>query len=275
MRSGLQYATTEDGHRIAFLETGNGDDLLLIPAYGPLETIEMTTSFSSAQRWYGALAEDHRVVRIDLRGCGYSRHGDAEVDFSPRAWAEDVGAVVGALHAERLTLFSVAGLAAYAIAFAADHPELVARLVLTNPQDRLVGRNNTDFLVTSQRLAEADLDLGIASVVRRFLGPEPDREHFIGLAATELAGMRVHSVADAAMANEYDVTDRLSEVRAATLILRMSDFESVTPDAERRLAARIAGARLVTLHGEGVFPWTGDIEASLNVIRGFLASTAG
>lgn len=275
MRSSLQFATTEDGHRIAFLETGGGDDLLLIPGYGPLETIEMTTSFSSAQRWYSSLAEDHRVVRVDLRGCGYSRHGDAEVDFSPRAWAQDVGAVVGALTAERLTLFSVAGLAAYAIAFAADHPDLVARLVLTNPQDRLVGRNNTDFLVNNQRLAEADPDLGIASAVRRFLGPEPDREHFIGLAATELAGMRIHRVTDAAMANEYDVTDRLPEVRAATLILRMNDFDSVTPDSERRLAARIEGARLVTLPGEGIFPWTGDVEANLHVIRGFLASTPG
>jgi pimeloyl-ACP methyl ester carboxylesterase len=274
MQSALQYALTEDGHRIAFLEHGSGE-VLLIPGYGPLETIQQTTSFNSARHWYGSLAEDHRVVRIDLRGCGYSRHDDAEVDFSPQAWAQDIGAVVGALGVDRLSLFSVAGLAAYAIAFAADHPDLVARLVLTNPQDRLMGRNSTEFLVSTQQLAAADADLGIASAVRRFLGPEPDREHFIGLLATELAGMRIHSVADAAMANVYDVTNRLSEVRAATLILRMSDFDSITPDAERRLTAGIADARLVTLAGEGIFPWTGDIDANIAIIRSFLASTPG
>jgi pimeloyl-ACP methyl ester carboxylesterase len=210
---------------------------------------------------------------MDLRGCGYSRHNDAEIDFSPAAWAGDVGAVAGALGVERITLFSVAGLAAYAIAFAADHPDLVARLVLTNPQDRLMGREGTDFVVTSQQLVAADPDLGIASAVRRYLGPEPDREHFVGLLSTELAGARMHTVADAAMANVYNVSDRLGEVRAATLILRMSDFDSITPDAERRLAAGIADARLVTVPGEGIFPWTGDIDGNLEIIRNFLAHT--
>ncbi len=180
---------------------------------------------------------------------------------------------LGELGAERFTLFGVGGLGAYAIAFAADHPDLVARLVLTNPQDGLVGHNSADFLVSSQRLAEADPDLGIASAVRRFLGPEPEREHFIGLVGAELAGLRLSRAVDAAMANVYDISDRLSQVQAATLIIRRPDYENMTPDSERRIAAGIEGARLVSIPGAGIFPWTGDVDAVVEVVRGFIDAT--
>jgi pimeloyl-ACP methyl ester carboxylesterase len=272
MRSPLQYAVAEDETRVAFHDSGSGD-VLLIPGFGPIETIEQTTSFASAARWFGALAEDYRVVRIDLRGIGYSRHDETAVDFSQHAWNQDVTAVIDALEVDEVTLFSVGGLAAYAIAHAADHPDLVRRLVLTNPQDRLVGNQNNEFLVAIQQLARADADLGIAGVVTRLVGREPDREHYVGLVAAELAGMRLHTVADAAMRNIFEVADRLSEVRASTLIIRRTEYESLTPDAERLLASGIEGARYVSMPGDGIFPWTGDIDAVLEVIRSFFRAT--
>ena len=80
------------------------------------------------RHWLAALADHHRFVRYDERGCGLS---DWDIDdFSVDAWVSDLEAVVDGLGLERFPLLGISQGGAVAIAYAVRHPEKVSHLVL-------------------------------------------------------------------------------------------------------------------------------------------------
>jgi pimeloyl-ACP methyl ester carboxylesterase len=85
---------------------------------------------------FGALRshfDDRTVVTYDPRGLGRSTRSDGEVTHSPTVQAEDVHAVLAALGAGPVEMFSSSGGAVTALALVAAHPDDVLTLVAHEP----------------------------------------------------------------------------------------------------------------------------------------------
>ena len=150
-RSATQYVTTSDGVRIAWDSAGVGPDVVLVHGL----TDDRSTWGAVADR----LAQDHRIIRLDLRGHGES--GDSD-DYGALSMASDVAAVMAAASVAQPVLIghSLGGMVATAVA-----AQLPVRAVL-----------NVD-----QPLRLSDFKAGLAMVESLLLGT--DEEFSQGLAA--------------------------------------------------------------------------------------------
>ena len=73
------------------------------------------------------------------------------------------------------------------------------------------------------------------------------------------------------LAQEYDVVDRLGEIRAPTLVI-VGDYDWRTPPSRsRELAAAIPGAELLVVERCGHFGFYEQPEAVLGTIRQWIA----
>ncbi|HEX7760982.1 MAG TPA: alpha/beta hydrolase [Caulobacteraceae bacterium] len=99
---------------------GHGPAVVLLHGFG--DTGDMWAPLAAV------LAKDHTVIAPDLRGMGLSSHPDTGYD--KKTEAEDVAAVMDALHVAKADLVThdIGNMVGYA--FTAQHPERVTRLVL-------------------------------------------------------------------------------------------------------------------------------------------------
>lgn len=193
-----------------------------------------------------ALARDHHVVRLDLRG-----HGASPVPPGPytlSGLAADVAATASELELERFAFVGLSLGSAVGLTLALEHADRLDALVLAGAAPAFgdpgtwreraarVDAEGTGWLVepTRDRWFTAD-----------FQAREPDvvTDVMAMLAATSPTG---YSACCRALAS-FDVTDRLTEVRTPTLVV-VGDQDPVAPPEQARvLAEGIPGAELVTL----------------------------
>jgi len=106
--------------------TGRADSVLLVVHGGP------DWDHSYLREPLSQLADRHRVVLPDLRGCGRSSQGLAEADYTPDAVVGDLLALADELGARRFSLlgFSWGGLIAQRVAVAV--PDRVEHLIIAS-----------------------------------------------------------------------------------------------------------------------------------------------
>lgn len=124
----VQFATTSDGVRIAYTQWGEGPDLVLIP--GIVSNVEMAWESEYFRRPLERLGRFFRVVAFDKRGIGMSGRFDAAPTNEQRML--DILAVMGAAGLDRAHVSGISEGGAMAQIFAAEYPERVDRLVLSN-----------------------------------------------------------------------------------------------------------------------------------------------
>ena len=107
------------GHRLAYLDVGQGPPLILIHGYG-----------GSMWQWeyQQALAAHFRVITLDVIGSGLSDKPD--LDYRPDVFIESVRAFMDVLGLSTATLVGNSMGAGIAIGMALSHPQRVERLVL-------------------------------------------------------------------------------------------------------------------------------------------------
>ena len=112
------------GHQIALHEAGSGPTILLVHSINAAANcFEMRKPFAELQR-------DYRVVAIDLLGYGDSDRPD--MVYSAQIYADllaDVARELGGV----ACLYAVSLSSAFACIAAANHPDVIARLVLVCP----------------------------------------------------------------------------------------------------------------------------------------------
>lgn len=181
-------------------------------------------------------------VTIDLPGFGaLAGHGRLLPIPAQAEWlaaqlaAGAAGAAGGGTGAVDLVGYSLGG--AVAVRVAADHPELVRRLVLVNPGGVPAGRSELADALTAVRMSLGAGPSFWPVMIRDALRTGPR--------ALRAAGKDVRA---------DDASAWLPRIAAPTLILRGEHDALVTaPDAER-IAALIPGAELRTLPGVGHVP---------------------
>jgi pimeloyl-ACP methyl ester carboxylesterase len=213
------------------------------------------------------------VVRYDKPGCGLSDPWPGRQTLETDL--EVLGAVADQLRLDRFDLLGISMAAPVSVAFAARHPDRVGRLVL-------YGGYADGRRIASARVAAAMVDLvrahwGLGSDVLAdvFLpdGSAEAKAHFARLQrGSAPAGVAAELLAQC---YELEVEGLLDQVAAPTLVLHRRDDRAMPYRLGRDLAARIPGARLVSLAGRSHLPYAGDAAAVVYAILAFLGPAAG
>jgi len=126
----------DDGTRLAFHQTGEGDPLICLPG-GPM--------LSSAYLGdLGGLSAHRSLVLLDPRGTGESATPADPSSYRCDRLVDDVEALRAHLGLDRIDLLAHCAGAAIAVLYAARYPGRIGRLVLVTPSSRVVGLEITD-----------------------------------------------------------------------------------------------------------------------------------
>jgi pimeloyl-ACP methyl ester carboxylesterase len=248
----IRFCTAPDGVRIAYATSGTGPPLVK-PANW-LTHLEYDWESPVWRHWLHALSRNHTLVRYDERGSGLSDR-DAD-DLSFDSWVRDLETVADAAGLDRFPLLGVSQGCAVAIAYAVRHPERVSRLVLyggylqgslaraRSEQEREEARMLTQGMPVYWGRDNPAFRLFFAA---RFV-PEGTQEQMRWFSELTRVTTSPHTaVRLRTVASTIDVTDLAALVRAPTLVLHGTGDSAVPFEEGRRVAARIPGARFVSL----------------------------
>lgn len=115
--------TSVDGRRIAFLDRGDGPVLLFVHGLG--------SNLSLWRHTFGAFADTHRVVALDLPGFGESSKGDVPATMS--FFADTLAAFLDARDIDRATVVGISMGGQIGVVFALRFPHRLDRLALVSP----------------------------------------------------------------------------------------------------------------------------------------------
>jgi pimeloyl-ACP methyl ester carboxylesterase/DNA-binding CsgD family transcriptional regulator len=244
----VRFCTARDGVGLAYAVHGRGPPLVRVATW--LTHLDLDWASPIWRHWLDALGERHTVVRYDERGCGLS--GSETGDPSVETWMGDLEAVVDAAGLDRFTLLGISQGAAIAVAYAAEHPEHVADLVLYGGYARgrqLRGqREQEDALVAAIRAGWTTVDPTFRHVFSSLFVPNGTAEQLawyedlLRTSTTPEAAVRLFEARGA-----IDVRDLARRVRARTLVVHARDDRVVPVEEGRLLAALIPDARLILL----------------------------
>jgi DNA-binding winged helix-turn-helix (wHTH) protein len=272
----ITFCRTADGVSIAVARVGRGKPLVCPPTWG--HHVEHDWENPTRAQFWEFLADRFELIRYDGRGFGLSDRNVADISLA--ASQRDLETVVDALGLRRYAILAVSAGCPPAIAHAASHPERVSRLVLHDGFAQGVnklGRMGITGLVNAYAAAMGNSWAGVLALMRTLfadLFPDMSAEQIKWLAdllprTTSIENALRHFTAHA----DIDVTDRLAEVRAPTLVLHCRHCRSMPFERALRIANSIPGARLVNLESANAFPLPGEAAwpAFLGTIESFLS----
>ena len=260
-------------------ESGSGEPLLLVMGLG--------ADANAWTRQRDAFSQRHRTIVFDNRGVG--RSSKPPGPYSTRQMAADAAALLDRLGIERAHVVGVSMGGMIAQELALGHAERVGTLVLvcTYPEPdgvahatrenvfrHFIGASSSDASsahapsgngasgsATNGNLTHAAQALAAVDPMTLFqyLLPTVFSERFIreelALLAPELTAGLVHGFSMEALLAQvgacmtHHTTDRLHRIDRPTLVLTGSDDRLIPPAHSDLLAARIPGARLVSIAG--------------------------
>ncbi len=259
-----------DGTRVAFAVAGSGPFLVVPPGW--ISHLELAWALPPERRFYEVLASGRTLVRYDKPGCGLSAR--VEREQSLEAELEALAAVVGALRTDRFDLLGSSLGAPVAVAWAAAHPETVARLALYGGwlrgseiappavRDHVVGLVRTHWGLGSEVLADIFIPEAGPGVRAAFAHYEREA------APPEVAARLLE------LSYRVDVTPYAGRVRCPTLVLHRERDRAAPLAQGEALAHAIPGARFLRLPGRTHVPYLGDADSVLRPVCRFLGLKA-
>jgi pimeloyl-ACP methyl ester carboxylesterase len=277
-----EYELSLHGHRVRYLQAGEGPVLALIHGIT-----------SSADTWKPAMAglcRDHNVVAPDLLGHGAS--AKPRGDYSLGAYASGVRDLLAALGHDRVTVVGHSLGGGVALQFAYQFPERTDRLVLVSSGG--LGRE-VSLLLRAAALPGAELVLpflvpswleraagGVGWAGAR-LGLRPSQDlgelvrGFLSLADAEARAAFLHTLRAVIDPGGQRVSgnDRLYLAESLPTLLVWGERDPIIP-AAHGIAAHEAmpGSRLELFAGGGHFPHLDDPVRFVELLRDFVAGTA-
>jgi pimeloyl-ACP methyl ester carboxylesterase/DNA-binding CsgD family transcriptional regulator len=252
MRPEVRFCTSSDGVRLAYAIAGNGPPMVRAPHW--FTHLEHDWTNPAIRPWVEDLSKRYRLLSFDQRGTGLS---DREVpEISPEAHVRDLEAVVDAAGFERFALLGASQGAAFAIVYAARHPERVSHLVIYGGFAR--GREMRG--ATHERLEQLEMQVRLIE-----LGWGSDEPSFRQVFTTQFmpdAGLdEIHAFNDlmpltasartAAQIfksnSRIDVQAEARQIRCPTLVLHGRGDLRVPHEEGRLIAGLIPGSRFITL----------------------------
>ena len=233
------------------------------------------------------LAREYRVIAIDQRGYGGSESAP-DLDYSRATQVEDLEAIVQGLGLRTVTLIGHDMGGANAICFAAEHPDVVAALIVIEAAPEVL-RTGVETIrrVISAAGSFKTLDDVIETFRRHY--PYATSEQLLRRARASVTASEDGSFTWAfdpvfrnpttrppepdpgqrRLANLWECVER---VQCPVMIVRGSETDMVTPEAIQRLHRRITGSRVSLIEEAGHAVPTDQPSALSQHIREFLQS---
>jgi pimeloyl-ACP methyl ester carboxylesterase len=264
------------GHRIAYLDTGEGPPVILIHGFG-----------GSLWQWeyqQRALSAEHRLITLDVLGSGYSDKPDLE--YRPEQLVEFFRGFMDALNLPRASLIGNSMGAGLAIGMALTYPERVDRLVLIGGLPDRIEQKLASPLI--RQAIETRVPIWLASLGNWLLGRSLtetvlreivhdsslltpaviDRSHRNRRQASLIGPLL--TIARNLPLWEDGFAKRLGEIRHPTLILWGSQDRVFPPQVGHELHRTIPGSTLAVIPNAGHIPQWEQPQAVNPVLIKFL-----
>jgi class 3 adenylate cyclase/alpha-beta hydrolase superfamily lysophospholipase len=246
-----RYVRTSDGVYVAYQTWGQGPDLLVVPGF--ISHLEVAWEYPTYARLYERLGSFARVTTFDKRGTGMSDRPPELPDADRRML--DMLAVLDAVEAGPVSLFSMSEGAALSVLLAATHPQRVESLSIfggyartTSGPDHPIGTTPEELEAMGVFLQERwGTGVALGAFAPSLATDRAAREWW-----ARLQRMAASPTAARALTHGYnmiDVRPALPLVHAPTLILHRSDDRMVPVALARELRDAIPGSRLVEFPG--------------------------
>jgi len=249
----VQYVTTSDGFDIAYTVCGEGRPFVLMPAQGNHVQLSWDSPYSG---WLERVKERFTLIHYDSRGQGLSTRGLTA--FALSDYLRDLETVTGHLGLDHFFLCGTKLYGHVAVQYAVAHPERVEALILTHcslsawaglrRHQEYARENWESFLMAVTGMLSGDRDEAVA-----FLRQSVTQQDWLAIAE----GVGISEIAEF-----------LPELHVPTLLLHAQGFSGIKQEEVAKLAARIAGARLVLTEGSSEII---DAAQGLQAIDAFLA----
>jgi class 3 adenylate cyclase/pimeloyl-ACP methyl ester carboxylesterase len=280
-----QYALRDGlhvGYQVWGEDSADSIDILEFNS-GLMISIDETVDEPSWLRYIERVAEFSRLIRFDAAGLGLSDPLPTSMDPSIEGWGRDGLAVMDAAGCERAVVLASMGGTMPALWLAATHPERVASLVIVNGTARIGQAEDYGFGVSDEEVAEGsniDVPLVEGGVPRDVAVFAPSLAHRVGF--QEWWGRAARRGASPATATAFNLVIFSSDLRSylpalacPTLVITRTDSYANMGEHGRYLAEHIAGARLVTVPGRDLVPWSGDFDSIVDEIEEFVTGGRG
>ena len=259
--SGRSGFVDHDGISLHQLEYGAGEPLVVIPG---ITSPAITFAFMAEQ-----LADDRRVIVLDVRGRGESDHPPS--GFTLPDYAGDVVAVIDALGLSRPALLGHSMGARIAGAVAVLHPEHAGPVVLVDPP--LTGPGRPPY-PTSLETFKEQLQLArrgaTADDMRAYFPSWPEKE--LALRAEQLKHCDETAVYESwENFHREDFFPYLRDMPTPALFVYGAESPVVPAEAAAEVEATNPDLEMVSIAGAGhMIPWDNGPDF-LTATRGFLA----
>ncbi|WP_167474657.1 alpha/beta fold hydrolase [Nocardia arthritidis] len=256
-----------------FVATGASEVHYEIDGHGPGLTLVHGTG-GDADKVFGHVVDHfagHRtVVRPNLGGSG--KTSDDGGPLTVELIAEQVTAAIRTATDGPVDLLGFSLGAAAAVGVAAEHPELVRKLILVAGWAHTTGPRDHFYFQTWRNLLDVDREMFKRFSTLTGFGPAAvDRFGHAGLAASLADDWPPAGIArqlDLGLA--LDLRPLLPRIQAPTLVIGLGRDNMVPIESSRDLHAAIANSRLVEIADEGHMDWFADPTAVLRAVDEFL-----
>lgn len=267
----LRYARTDDGVTVAYQVLGRGPAVVWLPALGNLVAQWRVPMLRAA---YEHLASSVELILYDGRGMGSSDRRIDPGELGLEAHLRDLDAVVDAARARPTALLGYYHSVATAIAFAAARPQQVTRMVLFGGSARMRDAMSPAQTQALLSLLDQDWDLFADTAAHAWFGWDAGESGRLMAEAFRTGVAPAVAKAWVEAARLIDVTDRLKDVSAPTLVLHRQGDRQMPIEVSRRLAQALPRGQLVELRGSTPTLFLEDARGDLDLVTRFLTTGA-
>lgn len=239
------------GIRTRYLEAGKPDGPVVVLLHGTAGSLE---NFCAN---YGALAQEHRVIGIDMLGCGYTDKPDHPYLIAD--YAGHVLAVLDALGVAEAALIGVSLGSWVGARLAHEHPHRITQLVMIAPAGIIVDPDEekefgADVRRRRQNAAQAPSWESVTEAMGRLmLDPGDLIDDLVGIRLQiyqqpEMAGAMGHLLAFTSGGQELTLEEWAS-LRLPTLVVAAVDAPNMFLDNARLLGQILPEVELVEMPG--------------------------
>jgi class 3 adenylate cyclase len=273
-RSETRYARSGEVS-IAYQVVGDGPfDLVYVPGF--VSNIELMWEEPGLARFLERLASFSRLILFDKRGTGLSDPVPNDGLPTLEERMDDVRAVMDAVGSKRAALLGHSEGGNMCVLFSATHPERTTALLLVGSYAKRIRSEDYPWAPTveerAREIEETEATWGSPEAFRA-LAPskenDPDFQRWIGRYLRQSASPKA-AAALLRMNTQIDVRNVLPTIGVPTLLLYRTHDADVHVDEGRYIAERIPGSTFVELPGADHLMWTGDADALLDEVEGFL-----
>lgn len=266
----VHYTSTSDGVSIAYADTGGPGEPVLYLRGTPFTNVQKEWRTPAYRIWYDRIWSSRRLITMDCRGTGMSERNVGELSLD--AFTRDLEAVIERLGLDTFVISSTQADGLVSVKYAAEHPERVTHLVLTDAYANGFAFGDIPQAKAFLAMIENDWNL-FCSTLAHFMNEwdtEASREYLIFLQESSTQEHTQRYFKEYVL--QTDVSHLLPELKQPTLVFSHRTIAIPDFDTARNLAARIPNAELVVLEQTWGRPGD-DVETIQSAFNRFLGDT--